>query len=129
MNIMEKARNDYYEDKLNELKATSGYKKLSEKEKQEVHDVIWGKVDSTINAPVCNTNSVNGEIKVMNNTEIINSFRGLGYDNLVEDGLRKRMSPDDVAINILNAMPEGEIERRQAINYMANYVNKSGGVR
>lgn len=54
----------------------------------------------------------------------IESFRGLGYDNLIDEGLSKGLSAGDIAINILKEMPANRyVDQQKAINLLVEAAN------
>ena len=110
---------DYFASKLEEIKDTEWYKSGSAEDKCRLNDFVIGKTEQRQSMPTCSINSNNGGIKVMNEEEQINSFRGLGYDNIIEDGLNKGLSAGDIAINILNEIQANRyVNQQRAINLL-----------
>ena len=61
----------------------------------------------------------------MDKKDQINSFRGLGYDDLIDDGVSKGLSASDIALNILHAMPANRYtEQQRAINLLVEASKK-----
>ncbi|QEH68694.1 hypothetical protein [Cellulosilyticum sp. WCF-2] len=115
---------DYYASKLEEVKNTEWYKSASAEDKRHLNDLVISKTEKRQMMPTCSINSNNGGTKVMNEEEQINSFRGLGYDNIIEDGLSKDLSAGDIAINILNEIPANRyVDQQRAINLLVEAAN------
>ena len=72
---------------------------------------------------VSNRNRVPRPINAETSQQIDN-LRGLGYDKIVDDGLSKGLTVGNIAINILEEKNKDETERKQAIEYMANYAKQ-----
>ena len=122
----------FYQDKFKELKATSAYEQLPDKDKLGLHDVVFGRFNENQNRPTCSINSNVKGASAMNDKEQINRFRGLGYDHIIDKGLGEGLSVGDIAINILGAIPANRyIEQQQAIDLLVEagrkISNNSGG--
>lgn len=117
----EKVVRAFYEDKMKEFENSPQFKMLSDSNKRQLEKEVLGKIDSGFSGPVCY-----GGDKAMNDMEQINKFRGLGFDNIIEDGLKKGLSAGDIAINICQAMPSNRcIGQQRAINLLAEAGKKA----